>query len=505
MSEHSLSRRALLAGTAAAAALMSDLPHIARAATADPVFRSFEAARKTKPWTLGLVTPKQHRMAPTGLKILSGAVPKDMRGTFYRNGPAINDRAEWRYRHWFDGDGMIQAFRIADGKIEHRGRVIETPKYRKEQEAGRFLYMAFGSMPPDNLPPRGPDEINTANTSLLPMGEDLLALWEGGTATRVDPESLAYRGSKVWREDLAGVPFSAHPKVEADGTVWNFGSDPFGSRLVIYKIGASGGLSKAALIDVPQSGMIHDFVITRTKLVFLIPSFVVDKPIMPFVDSFRWDGSLSMKALVVDKDDFSRRKLFELPPGFQFHFGNAWEDKDGTVRLDVARSRDGRWIMDGAKAMMRGEYIPAIDPAQMTVVTLPAKGEARLETFDQAVEFTRIDERRTGDQHRFTYSVGGDDPAMPGATEVLAWDWRKDAYTRHTYGADYMVEEHIFVPRPGGSGEQDGWLIGTALNLKKKRTEVAIFDAARISSGPVCVAALDKPLPLGFHGIWWPA
>ena len=34
---------------------------------------------------------------------------------------------------------------------------------------------------------------------------------------RLDPESLTTRGAKTFRDDLKGMPFSAHPRVEADG------------------------------------------------------------------------------------------------------------------------------------------------------------------------------------------------------------------------------------------------------------------------------------------------
>ena len=32
-------------------------------------------------------------------------------------------------------------------------------------------------------------------------------------------KSLEWRGFKVWGESLEGLPFTAHPKVESDGTL----------------------------------------------------------------------------------------------------------------------------------------------------------------------------------------------------------------------------------------------------------------------------------------------
>lgn len=70
------------------------------------------------------------------------------------------------------------------------------------------------------------------------------------------------------------------------------------------------------------------------------------------------------------------------------------------------------------------------------------------------------------------------------------------------FGPDHCAEEHQFVPRPGSSRELDGWLVGTTLNLKARATELHVFEASRVSAGPVCSWRADVPLPVGFHGCW---
>ena len=51
-------------------------------------------------------------------------------------------------------------------------------------------------------PIRNNDSANTANTNLLPHAGKLYALWEAGSATEIDPSSLATREIKTWRDDL---------------------------------------------------------------------------------------------------------------------------------------------------------------------------------------------------------------------------------------------------------------------------------------------------------------
>jgi carotenoid cleavage dioxygenase-like enzyme len=50
--------------------------------------------------------------------------------------------------------------------------------------------------------------------------------------------------------------------------------------------------------------------------------------------------------------------------------------------------------------------------------------------------------------------------------------------------------------------ERDAWLIGPSVNLDAGRTELHVFDAARIEEGPVVSWAADFALPAGFHGAW---
>ena len=55
-----------------------------------------------------------------------GRWPAALAGRFYRNGPALFERGGERYHHWFDGDGMVQQFTLAGGRISHRGRLVRT-------------------------------------------------------------------------------------------------------------------------------------------------------------------------------------------------------------------------------------------------------------------------------------------------------------------------------------------------------------------------------------------
>jgi hypothetical protein len=66
--------------------------------------------------------------------------------------------------------------------------------------------------------------------------------------------------------------------------------------------------------------------------------------------------------------------------------------------------------------------------------------------------------------------------------------------------ADQAVQEPVFVPRPGGTAEDDGWVLAMLFDAGRMRSELAVFDARDIAQGPVARVKLEHHVPLGLHG-----
>ena len=60
---------------------------------------------------------------------IDGTIPADLEGTLFRNGPGLLDIGGYPVHHPFDGDGMITAISIRDGKAHFRNRFIRTAGY----------------------------------------------------------------------------------------------------------------------------------------------------------------------------------------------------------------------------------------------------------------------------------------------------------------------------------------------------------------------------------------
>ena len=470
----------------------------------------FAARLASRPMLLGWQGPRADRLA--GAARVEGRLPAELRGTLYRNGPAVHERFGLRYRHWFDGDGMVQAFRFDGGAVTHRGRVIHTPKLARELAAGRRLHPGFGTPVAGAAPLRRPDDLNTANISVLDHHGELLALWEGGSASVLDRETLAWQGFKSWGEGLEGVPFTAHPKVEPDGTLWAFGlALAPAMRLVLYRIARDGALVKAQVIDAGPLGMVHDFVVTERHLVIVIPPLVFEPEAAAasggvLLDALAWRPALGSRALVVAKDDFDDRRWHQLPAGFGFHHGNGWEDAGGAIRFDHCVADDATLMSERFRYVMRGE-LRAAAPERYTRFTLYPDGRSHVEATPEWAEFPRVAPAVVGRRNRYVYTLGEPDDGAGGELlrRVEKRDLERGIVEAFDYGPGVAPEEHVFVPRGSGGAEDEGWLVGTFLDYARAVTGVAVFDARRVGDGPIARATLDYPLPLGFHGHFSPA
>jgi len=220
---------------------------------------------------------------------------------------------------------------------------------------------------------------------------------------------------------------------------------------------------------------------------------------VPITASMAWKPELGTQVLVIDKDDLSKRRIYELPPFFFFHLGDAWREADGTIRFDGCTGRDASFATDYVGKMTSGGPI-TVKPPRAAMFALHPNGRATMETVETIAEFPRTDPRFAGRRRSLTWHVSGEELDRPLAQAWAMTDWRRGRTEAHEFGVHQMAEEAVFVPRPGSSAEGDGWLVGTTLNLKARATELHVFDARRLAAGPLASWRADVALPVGFHG-----
>ncbi|MGB1007927.1 MAG: carotenoid oxygenase family protein, partial [Thalassobaculaceae bacterium] len=299
----------------------------------DPWQAAFTDARARQPWLAGYDSAPLAGHGPLTLP-LPKAWPTSLTGTLYRNGPALHSFGGTRYRHWFDGDGMVQRYHIADGHLTFSSRYVRTAKLTQEIAAGRRLWPTFGSAVsgPDVT---HPDALNPANISVLWHNQRLFALWEAGSPHEVDPATLATRGRVAW-DGESYLPFTAHPKIDATGALWGIGYANVGpNRLILYHLDRRGRPRQRRILAVPQMPPVHDFILTEDYMVIPLAPFAFESGdrTAAYLDQHRWDGGRPTRILIVNRADFTQVRVVEGAPWWAFHYAGGWQESDGTIHL----------------------------------------------------------------------------------------------------------------------------------------------------------------------------
>lgn len=482
----------LLGGTALVAS------RLAPALSLSSPSERFAAGLARHPWLAGWRDAPFFDGQPTPLAV-SGNVPAGLRGTLYRNGPGRFSRAGFRYRHWFDGDGLIHGWKIGEDGISHRARFVATRKFQREERAGRFLLPAAGTRVPDAMGIRNSDDINVANTALVTHAGELYALWEGGSAHRLDAETLHSDGPVTWRDDLASVPFSAHPLHDTDGSLWNFGL--MGSQLVIWRIGADGQIRDIQAIETPFPGYMHAFSMSAEHLLFVLLPYVTTGSTedQSYFESLRWQPERGCRALVIDKANLQRRRWYGLPAGAAYHYGPVLQQGRELV-LQACWNRDGATAISPFAAELAGEVQRIDSGSSLQQIRLHLDtGQSRMDSvFDGSIDFPTWSDN---DSSNSFYALTGADTSESGYFDsVVRVDPESGMQDRHYYGEGCMVEEHRFVPAPLAQRARQGWLVGTVLDYRRGRSGISILDAENLAAGPLVQAWLPGTVPLGFHG-----
>ena len=95
---------------------LASLPAVVVAGAMAGTREEFSAGLARKPQLMGFATARAEVFnAP--MTTLRGYLPSGLTGVLWRNGPAEHERFGHRYGHWFDGDGMVQAFAFSGDKV----------------------------------------------------------------------------------------------------------------------------------------------------------------------------------------------------------------------------------------------------------------------------------------------------------------------------------------------------------------------------------------------------
>lgn len=461
------------------------------------------------PYLLGVFAPVHEEITADDLTVI-GEIPKDLNGVYLRNGPNPRFEPNGRY-HWFDGDGMVHSVHFENGTARYRNRWVQTKAFEAESAAGRSLWTGVMENPAGNPfgNSHGLDLKDAANTDVIFHRGKVLATWYlCGTPYALDPLSLETIGAEDFLGTLVG-DMMAHPKVdERTGEVHWFDYGPKPPYLRYGVIGPAGTVTHVTDVELPGPRLPHDMAITENHVVLM------DLPLIQDPQAARegrhkivFERSMPARFGVLPRSgNGDQVRWFSARPCYIYHVVNAWEegpDDDREIVMDVCRVKRPQPHANAKTPLAKMLAYLRLD-AQLYRYRFNLRTGLTLEgEWDDAnTEFPSIDAREIGRRTRYAYNVHISPESTLRFDGLVRYDNVTGGKQTHMFGPGRWGSEAPFAPRDGSHGEDDGYLVTFVQDEREGRSEVAIYDAAAIDSGPVGRVLLPQRVPLGFHATW---
>lgn len=456
---------------------------------------------RTGPWR-----PQTTEWRADDLEV-TGEIPADLEGVYLRNTenpvhPAIS------LYHPFDGDGMIHVVGFRDGKAFYRNRFVRTDGFAAEQEAGKALWAGIAERPALSLRADGwgaRTRMKDASSTdiVVHAGQALSSFWQCGDLYRLDPLTLETIGKSPWAPDW-GV--SAHTKVDdRTGELLFFSYATEAPYLRYGVVGPDNRLKHLTDVPLPGPRLPHDMAFTENYAILNdFPLFWDPALIAQGKYASRFHRDLPSRFGVVPRYGTEVR-WFEADPTYVLHFANAYEDGDEIVIDGFHQGCPEPADPRGEGVYQRMFRFLALERMEtrlhrwrLNLVTGQVKEERLSERF---TEFGMINPNLGGRPYRYTYAA----TQRPGwflFDGIVKHDLHTGSEERYALPEGVYGSETAMAPRPGATAEDDGYLVTLTTDVNADRSECLVFDAARLTDGPIARVRLPERISSGTHSTW---
>ncbi len=468
------------------------------------------------PYRTGAWRPQTTEWDADDLPAVEGEIPADLDGVYLRNTENPLHPA-FKFYHPFDGDGMLHIVGFRDGKAFYRNRFVRTDGLLAEIEAGGPLWPGIAEPVELAQRERGwgartfmKDASSTDVT--VHRGMALTSFYQCGDLYRIDPYTGDNLGKEDWRGGFpTGLGVSAHPKSDdhtGELLFFNYGKQaPY---LHYGVVDENNALVHYVDVELPGPRLPHDMAFTENYVI------LNDFPLF-------WDAELlkhnahiprlhrdlpSRFAVLPRRGTAEQVRWFEADSTYVLHFTNAYEDGDEIV-LDgffqgepapsegIDNGMDPKW-----QRIFRGLSLDGMQTRLHRWRFNLTTGQTREEQLsDSITEFGMINSANAGRDYRYTY-------AATGKSGWFLFDGlvRHDLHTgseqRFAFEDGVFGSETAMAPRVGSTGEDDGYLVTITTDMNADESYCLVFDAARVSDGPVCKLRLPERVSSGTHSTW---
>jgi carotenoid cleavage dioxygenase len=443
---------------------------------------------------------------------VTGKIPSDLNGAFYRVGPDPQYPLHPRTIP-FDGEGHVSMFRIKNGRVDYKSRMVRNERYLANDKARKQLFPVYRNPSLDDPSVKGLSR-STANTHIINHKNYLLALKEDSPPVAMDLLTLdTIVPVYTFDGQLPSKTFTAHPKLDSmTGNMVAFGyeAEGFASDVVsMFEITPQGKIIWNAKVHVPYVGMLHDFAVTEKHIVlYVIPMALDEAQMKSGGPHWSWDSTKpTYFGFVRRGGDGKDVQWIKGPTRSATHVMGTFDDgKKLFVDVEMSMSNPFPFMPmhDGSR------WDPVAGSSHITRLTVDlskkkpsAYGIEQL--YPHVGALPRQDDRYNTVAYRYGFLPCPDPNAKPGTGGACyaRFDHQNRTWTLFNAGTDSALAECCFAPRNAKAPEASGYLMGVATrNNEGGRSDLVILDAEHLADGPVATVHLPMRAIGQIHG-WW--
>jgi len=442
---------------------------------------------------LGLTSLTQE--LPSTKLPVTGEIPDWLTGTLVRNGPALFTGD----LHWFDGAAMLHSFQIAKGQVFYKNRFLQTSQYKEMTQSDDFDFAGFfrvgNKKQFDNIP--------NANVNVAVFANDYVALTEVPLPVRFKIETLETLGTFSYDDTLPQKQIwnSAHPHVDSvTGDTINYLVEFFPETKYIVYTMKKGSNRRETLseVAVKEPGYMHSFAITENYVILVeFPLFINPQELQKggsFASHYKWMPEKKMRILLLSRKNGELVKQYLVEPLFAWHHINSFE-QNGSVIIDMAGYKDADTFTSTVDVSQDNDKNARFVRYKLG---LDAKSNF-VKEIGPAIEMPRINYAKVnGKPYEYVWGYNdADSIAKTGKRGLIKID-TKTKFAHNWSEENCIADEPVFVARPGGEQEDDGVLLATVLDTKKKKSFLLILDAKKFKE--IARAEVPHHIPYTLHG-----
>ena len=472
---------------------------------------------------------------------LNGSLPADViGGMFVRMGANTKCWPPTGVHHAFNGEAMMHRITLRDQyTIEYSNSFIEEEATNRLNafnnetctgETCQIPYFSFGDLNQGGfsllrlllvklrnriagVQTPSQERLQPGSTSLITHGNKTYTASEVVLPYEVNlgKEGVTAKGFSDFDGLLSNQTFgpkegtmSAHPRTDPiTGELLFFsanhgaGSVPFVNFGVLNQDGTP---KKYLQIPVPSppAAFYHDMFLTENYAIFFHSSLKKDVSRLAKMESLTFfDSNSPLSFGVIPRNASSSEEIIWINatnPGHIWHTVGAKEDGD---QLTLYAPKFERYSDDIRI------HLPSEEPSYLTKfeINLATKECSEKIIFDEVVERPSVNPNVLSPTYAYLRSEGKESSEM-GKTIVKFNLDTEMPEGKVACGEECHFGESLFIPRNGGTSEDDGYLMDIPYYPETHTSKFLVWSSLALSSGVIAAAELPQRVPYGAHGKW---